>query len=178
MPPGEHPDFPVAPDGECPPSDPQAIPAIGCTDTVSNAQRLAVCKAYWKRYPNFWEGNDRIYTLPLNGVWRGAVKGINPKNGGFVGGANFFVPLALDNDFDALIVNWQYEDRNGDGEPDYPMGTADDQKSNIGFHYMSGTPVTGEARGVVNISMRNRTFNLIRADVAIFPDLNEDNVTF
>lgn len=176
-PPGVHPDFPVAPAMQCPPTDPNAIPDPGCIDDVSNAQRLAVCKSYWDRFPNAWEGNDRIYTLPLNGVWRGSVKGINPKNGGFVGGSNFFVDLSLES-FDALVINWQYEDRNGDGEPDYPAGTTDEQKSNIGFHYMAGTPKTGSTRGTINVRMVNRTFNLISADATIFPNLDNDNVNF
>lgn len=191
LPPGEHPDYPVgtacADEGGF---DPLAVPPARCIDDESNRVRLAVCNDHWSRYPEFYQGNDKVFTLPLNGTWRGAVTGTNPKNGGFIGGANFFVDTNLE-DFDALLVNWQYKDYDCpgsraegvadpgcDGEPDYPTGTPDGDKSELGTHYMSGIPEENVTRGVTHVSMQNRSFSLITAEVSIFANLDEDNVQF
>lgn len=184
--PGVDPDFPLEDldednNGEIdcadnPNTDPGKIPPIHCTDNASNTRRLALCRAYWKAHPKFYEGSDLIFTLPLNGRWFGAVDGINPKNSiGPLNGASFFVDVAL-TDFDALVMSWQYSDFDGDGEPDYPAGTVDQDKSPVGYLYISGTP-THVTRGVVNVPLSARVRN-ITGEAAIYPGLGEDNVHF
>ncbi len=192
LPPGVHPDFPqgtaCVPDG----LEPGFLPPNDCMDDESNAQRLAVCKDYWSRPENSdnYQGNDRVFTLPLNGTYKGTVTGNNPKNGGFLGGANFSeVPASLIK-FDGLAVNWQYDDEDCplnraadvaapgcDGLPDFPDGLADLEKSLIGYHYMDGVP-SSRTRGVTHVSMRHRIFPLLNAEVAVFADLDNDTVQF
>lgn len=182
LPPGVHPDFqmagmgtPCVADGG--PTD--LIPPINCIDDESNEVRLALCEEFWARYPNYYQGNDKTFTLPRNGSWYGAVNGTNPKNGApFLAGAGFFVDSTLNpRDVDAFIMNWQYKDLDGNGEPDYPAMTPDEEKSPIGHHYMAGEPEY-KVREVINITMRNRTITTVRGDVAIYPDLSDDSVQF
>jgi hypothetical protein len=202
LPPGVHPDFPVAADCAAAVADAGSIPPPECgvdpndpdTDRL-NQQRLSVCRAYWEadkarcdqenkdHYEGYCEGfyigSDKVFTLPINGRWHGAVTGSNPKNNGFLAGAQWFAPVPLDpGSFETLSVRWQYKDLDGDGEPDYPAGTADEDKSDIGYHYMEGTPVYDAVRGVIKVPLANRTFTTISGDAAIFPSLDEDNVHF
>ena len=177
LPPGAHPDFHIA--TECVEDnanvDPNLIPPATCIGPDSNARRYDLCEQYFDLYPNQYEGSDKVFAIPVNGKFRGFVTGVNPKNSGFVGGAHFLTEANLD-DFDALLINWQYKDVNDDGEPDYPDGTIDADKSNIGFHYMEGTPVI-KTRGVINVPLANRSFNL-SGEAAIIPDLGNDTVQF
>lgn len=186
LPPGVHPDFPVEDldednDGlaDCvednPNVDPSKIPPPHCIGDESNARRAAICEIYWKENPSYYEGSDLVFTLPLNGRWRGSVTGSNPKNAGFLSGANFYVENSLD-DFDALLVQWQYKDLDGDGEPDYPDGTTEQEKSPIGYHYLEGFPLQ-RTRGVVNVPLSNRIFSPT-GEAAVFPNLGEDDVNF
>lgn len=157
--------------------DPTLIPPPQCIEDESNANRLAACEAVWEQDPLLYEGSDKVFTLPLNGKWRGAVSGMNPVSGiSLIGGANFFVDEVVQ-DFDSMMVNWQYIDHDGDGEPDYPDGFPDADKSDVGYHLMSGTPVD-KTRGVINVPLINRTFGQISGEAVIFPQLNEDNVQF
>jgi hypothetical protein len=199
LPPGVHPDFPVAADCAAAEADPNSIPPPDCGDQAAedqfNEQRLRVCRAYFDadrercaqqnaaNYAGYCEGtyigSDKVFTLPINGRWHGSVTGSNPKNNGFLSGAQWFAPVPLDpHSFDVLSVRWQYKDTDEDGEPDYPAGTADEDKSEIGFHYMEGTPVYEVTRGVINVPIANRTFSAVAGEVAIFPSLDEDNVNF
>lgn len=176
--PGRHPEYMTA--TTCvevdPNVDPNLIPPAQCILDASNARRLELCSRYWDENPEFYEGSDLVFTLPLSGEWRGAVSGINPKNGvGFLDGATFLVEPSLDS-FDALLVQWQYKDINGDGAPDYPDSVPAQERSNIGFHYMEGAPVS-RTRGVVSVPLSNRVFT-VTGDAAIFPSLAEDDVHF
>ncbi len=180
LPPGVHPDFQVdtvcVEDSDA--ADPYKIPPPNCIGAESNARRYQLCEEYWQRYPDEYEGSDRVFTVPLNGHWRGAVTGTNPKNAGFLGGAHFYCDSALE-EFDALLVNWQFKDLDGDGEPDYPDDgnyDTDQQRSIIGYHYMEGTPVI-KTRGVINVPLSNRLYN-ITAEASIIPDLGDDDTQF
>ncbi len=177
VPPGEHPGYPVA--DECvednPDVDPTAIPPPHCIGSESNARRLAICRSYWKEEPTYWEGSDKVYTLPLNGKYYGVVDGTNPKNNGGVSGAQFFDDARLAH-FDAFLMNWQYKDANEDGEPDYPDDYEDTDKSSIGYHYMQGTPEQ-LTRGTTSVFLSNRVFN-ITAEINIIDSLGEDDVHF
>ncbi len=184
LPPGVDPDFPmedyqensVIQCADNPNTDPGKIPPPHCTDDASNTRRFALCTGYWKAHPDYYEGSDLVFTLPLNGHWYGAVNGSNPKNViGPIDGASFFVNVAL-TDFDALVMSWQYTDFDGDGEPDYPAGTIDQDKSKLGYLYMAGTPVQ-KSRGVVNVPMAARILN-ITGEAAIYAGLGEDHVHF
>lgn len=190
--PGANPEYPLGTlCADDPASDPAVLPPNSCIDEESNVRRLAICSDFWSRpeHKDYYEGSDKVYSLPLSGLFRGVVSGNNPKNGGPISGAAVYVPSNLV-DFDALIMNWQFKDSdcpNGrvddvaapgcDGEPDYPAGTDDADKSVIGTHYMAGTPEQ-YTRGVTRVSLKNRVFPLINAEIAVFPEINEDNVHF
>ncbi len=197
--PGVHPLYQVATDCDDARANPDTIPPPQCgadpADDDLNAQRLRVCRDYFEadkarcdqqnrdNYAGYCEGfyigSDKVFTLPINGRWHGSVTGNNPKNNGFLSGAQWFAPVPLDPySFDALTVRWQYKDLDEDGEPDYPAGTAEEDKSEIGFHYMEGTPIYEVTRGVIDVPMVNRTFSSVSGEVSIFPSLDEDNVNF
>jgi hypothetical protein len=175
LPPGVNPNYPVAAGCAGDGIDPNSIPPASCIDDDSNRQRLAVCQAFWDEFPDYYEGSDLVFTLPLNGKWAGAVTGNNPKNAGFLGGANFFPPVAL-NHFEQFVMTWQYKDFNDDGEPDYPASVPAADRAPIGVLYMSGTPIH-KTRGVINVPMQHPVFP-ISGEAAIFPDLGEDDVHF
>ncbi|HTR50713.1 MAG TPA: hypothetical protein VMJ10_08405 [Kofleriaceae bacterium] len=144
----------VAPDCISP-----GIPPPTCTDDAANARRLAACQAFWKQYPDYFEGTDRVLTAPLNGVTHGMVDGTNPVNQAPVGGAQFFVDSHLDSFTGYAIYT------NTDGAPD--PGTL------LEF----GTP-TMATRGVIHVFMTNAADPSIQANVAIFPDLDDDSSSF
>ncbi len=164
----------------------RAIPAATCLEDDCSKVRRTQCRAFWREHPDFYEGNDEIFTVPHNGNWRGAVTGTDPRNNQFLGGAGFFVDENLIGT-DALLVNWQYnctledyenEDIGPDNcEPQYPDGFPDADKSEIGFHYLSGT-TEQRTRGTLNASLSNRLFNRVTAEAVIFFDLNDDDVQF
>ncbi len=158
---------------------PDRIPPPQCTGEESNRRRLALCEALWDANPDFYEGSDKVLTLPLNGRFRGTVTGSNPANQGPIGGVQFFVDEVVE-DFDYLAIHWQYVDYDGDGQPDYPANFENDERelSPVGYHFMSGTPVR-KTRGVINVPMRNRFYSAsVTGEAVIFPDLDEDNVHF
>jgi len=149
------------------------IPPPQCTGTASNENRLRVCKEQWRQDPEFYEGSDKVFTLPLNGRFYGVVEGMNPINMGFLGGSSFFVDEVLDH-FEGYAIHWQYKDLDGDGGPDYPAGV---EASDTGFLYMSGIPER-RTRGVLNVRMVNGNNANIAAEMAIIPGLAEDDVNF
>ncbi|MEZ4401579.1 MAG: hypothetical protein R3B06_16255 [Kofleriaceae bacterium] len=168
-----------APDAVCaddPASNAQLVPPPTCIDAASNARRLTLCQAAWKANPDFYEGSDKVFTLPLGGAFYGMVEGTNPTNGGFVGGASFFVDSNLRN-LEAYLINWQYDDLDHDGAPDFPASLPADQRSVTGFPYMRGTPA-GVARGVITVPLHHPRNGRIAATMAIFPDLGTDGVHF
>lgn len=171
---------PTTGDGQCveddPSVDPTIIPHPNCIGEQSNLNRLALCEAIWAENPDKYEGSDKVFALPLNGKWYGAVNAINPINSGFINGATFFIPEVIE-DFDRLLLTWQYRDGDGDGEPDYPAGTAEEDKSPFGYLYMAGAP-RHAARGVTNVSMVNNVSTALSAEIAIIPNLDNDSVHF
>ena len=156
--------------------DDTLIPPADCIDDASNAVRIAVCKALWAENEDFYEGNDKVLTLPHNGSWRGVVTGTNPINQGFLSGSSFFVDRVLTS-IDALTVNWQFKDRDQDGDPDYPADFPDELKSPVGVIYLRGDAEL-DTRGVINVPMFNPEEPNIRAEAAIFANLGVDDVHF
>ncbi len=168
-------------DGAYPPvaascTDTNGIPPPMCTDDASNARRLAACQAAWSSDKNYYEGTDRILTLPLNGTVAGFVTGINPVNLGDIGGAQFFVDEALD-DFDGYAIYWQYDDANHDGMPDYPASVPAADRNDLGVPFLYGKP-DKVTRGVIQAHMTNQTNPSLTAELAIFAGLDDDDVHF
>jgi hypothetical protein len=152
-----------------------ALPPREMRDEASNKMRLAVCTDFFKNHPLYYFGNDKIFSLPLSGVFYGMVAGQDPRNGAPLGGAGFSVPVTFE-EFDELWLNWQFNDDNdpriaGDGtRPGYGPSVT-------GYHYMSGPPQK-RTRGVINVPMVNRQFGSINGEVAIYPAIDEDDVHF
>jgi hypothetical protein len=160
-----------------------AIPPATCSDDACNRKRRAVCQAFWSLHEARYEGNDKVFTLPLNGAWRGAVTGTDPRNNQFIGGAGFFVEANLAG-IDALQISWQfdcaisdYETNGDDCMPVYPEDFPEAARSATGFHYLAGEKVE-KTRGVQNFPMTNQTFGTIRGEAVIFADLDQDDVHF
>lgn len=150
------------------------IPHPTCIDDESNALRLALCETMWRvAGPNFYEGSDKVFTLPLNGQFYGLVEGMNPVNAvGLVGGAGFYVDENLVG-HDAYLINYQWKDFDGDGDPDAPANMLSD----TGQPYLFGRS-EHLTRGVTNASFRHATENTVRAQLAVFSQLGEDSVHF
>lgn len=155
--------------------DQTLFPPPQCTGDKSNALRLKLCTAAWQANPDFYEGSDKVFTLPLSGTYYGTVAGTNPINNGPVGGAAFFSDESLVN-LDRYYIAWQYKDLNDDGTPDFPDGTPEVDKP-FGHVYMSGVP-RRVARGVVSAALQNASSPAIGAAMAIFPDLANDGTHF
>jgi hypothetical protein len=142
-------------------TDPNGIPPPMCTDAASNSRRLAMCQAAWRADPSYFEGTDRILTEPLNGTMYGTVVGMNPVNLAPVGGAQVFVDEVLDG-FTGYAVYSQT-----DGAPDEDPGTL----------LLYGMP-TQPARGVTHVHMTSTIVPSLTAEMAIFADLDDDEVQF
>lgn len=151
-----------------------AIPHPSCMDDESNAVRLRLCKEQWQiAGPDFYEGSDKVFTLPINGKFYGMVEGMNPINDGFVGGSGVYVDEDLVG-FDHFFINWQYKDYDNDGSPDTPAGVT---PSALGFAYLDGRAERIQ-RGVISAEMRNFEETGVRATLAVFPNLGDDDVNF
>lgn len=155
-------------------TDTSKFPPPKCTGDRSNANRLALCRAFWKDNPSFYEGSDTVFAVPLNGFVRGFVEGSNPKNGGFIGGTDFSNPTVLE--ADSYFVAYQFKDLDHDGMPDFPTGTPDDDKKD-GHLMLTGRPVHA-ARGVINALLVDPADGSYTAQMAIFPDLADDGTHF
>jgi hypothetical protein len=136
---------------------------------TANAARLEACNTVFAAHPMMYVGNDKVFSLPLNGEYYGNTKGRDPRNAAPTGGAKFDVAQVLD-DFDVMRVNWQFNDLADPRAASYG-------ESQVGYHYLAGTPIH-RTRGVVNVILQNNFFNNLRGDVSIFTDLAEDNVMF
>jgi hypothetical protein len=139
------------------------IPAPVCMTDEDNAQRLRVCRDHWDDDPNFYQGSDKVFTLPNNGFLYGTVEGPNPINQGFVGGATITVDEVLSG-FDAFTVNWNFKDEG-------------DQTSATGTTFVTGEPES-RTRGVINARLISPLSNAVFAEVGIFSDLGDDGVNF
>lgn len=157
-------------------NDTAGIPPPDCTDAASNKRRLEMCEAAWGQDAGFFEGTDRVLTVPLNGTTHGFVDGTNPVNLAPVGGAQFFVDESLDN-FSGYAIYWQYDDANGDGQPDYPASVPMADRDQLGVQLLFGKP-TAPTRGVMHVHMTNLINPAITAELAIFADLDQDDVHF
>ncbi len=164
--------------------DPADFPRNNCIDDASNAARLELCTALFNAHPDYYEGNDQVFSLPLSGTYFGAVDGFDPRTNQPYSGAVFTAPTNLAN-IDALLVNYQFnctvEDfENPDigperCEPQTPAGTA---PSIVGFHYMAGDVIDNAQRGELRVDMVNNTFTNLRASASIIVDLDDDDVNF
>ena len=136
------------------------IPPPSCTDEVSNQRRLAACRKVWDADPAFYEGTDRVLTLPLNGTAAGNVDGTNPINLAPVGGAQFYINEVLTG-FDGYALYTQPDEQTAPG----------------GELVLFGTPGI-PTRGVIHVHLTSATMPALFADLAIFSDLGQDNVAF
>jgi hypothetical protein len=155
----------------------EQIPAADCIDEDSNAQRLAACRAFWANNPEYYEGNDKVFILPLNGEIYGFTGGTNPINQAPIGGATIFVNENLQGK-EAFTINWQYKDFDGNGTPDYPTGFLDThEESDTGYTFLSGLAAR-RVRGVINAHLTTPFSTSVFVDIAVFANLAEDDVQF
>jgi len=157
-------------------TDTSKIPAPTCTDETSNKRRLDLCQKFWHEHPGFFEGTDRSLTAPLAGTMHGLVDGVSPINFAPLGGVQFFVDDALAG-FDGYAVYWQYDDANGDGTPDYPMGVTPPAQPDPGTLLLFGRP-TMPTRDVTHVHMTNDANTALTAELAIFANLDQDSTHF
>ncbi len=141
--------------------DTAGIPPPMCTDDASNQRRLDQCNAAWDADDDLFEGTDRILTSPLNGATYGMVTGINPINFAPVGGAQFFVDEGLE-DFDGFAI-YYVDDFAADGD--------------IGTQLLFGRPES-TTRGVIRVPMTSLVAPAVTATLAIFANLDDDEVHF
>lgn len=139
--------------------DPSGFPPPECTDSASNARRLEMCQAAWDSDPRLFEGTDRVLTAPLNGTTHGMVTGMNPVNLAPIGGAQFFVDESLE-DFTGFAIYWKQ-----------------DAATDLGELLLYGEP-EAPTRGVIRVRMRSLIDPAITADMAIFSDIDDDEVHF
>lgn len=146
-------------DGDCTGG---GLPPPSCRDADSNARRLAICGDTWAADHDLFEGTDRVLTAPLAGTTFGFVDGLNPITPTPIGGAQFFVPVALaDTDEYAITLH-----RDGD-DPALP-----------GTLLFTGAATAGP-RGVQHVHLESPAFpGLVTAEMTVFPDLGEDEVHF
>jgi hypothetical protein len=142
-------------------TDTSGFPPAACNDRASNARRLAACSTAWGNDATLYEGTDRVLTAPLNGTAHGFVTGMNPINLAPLGGAEFFVDEALAGR-DAYALYWQ-QDGASDAEP--------------GELLMFGRP-TMPTRGVIHVHMTSPSSPGLTAELAIFANLDDDEVHF
>lgn len=142
-------------------------------DDASNAARAEICKRFFAAHPTYYVGNDRVFALPISGLFYGMVDGSDPRNSAFVGGAGFDVEPTFP-EFDALWVTWQFDDP---ADPRIGVAAGQYQPSETGYHYMSGTPVE-RVRGVINVPLVNAYFGQINGEAAIYAGVDEDIVNF
>jgi hypothetical protein len=135
------------------------LPPATCTDEASNRNRLRLCQAVWKAEPDLFEGTDRVLTAPLGGVTRGMVDGLDPINQGPVGGAQFFVDDPLDH------------------AGGYAIYTQTDGIDGPGTQLFFGRP-TAPTRGVSHVHLVNPGNPALTAEMAVFADLGQDDVSF
>jgi hypothetical protein len=137
------------------------LPPPTCIDDASNRRRLEVCQEAWQEDPLLFEGTDRVLTAPLNGTTFGFVAGLNPVTPVPVGGAQLFVDDALD------------------GVDEYAIYFQTDGTEGAGTQFLAGRPETGTTRGITHVHLESPLFpDVVEAELAIFADLDEDDVHF
>jgi hypothetical protein len=138
------------------------LPPPACRDLDSNARRLEICLAAWAADPDLFEGTDRVLTAPLSGTTFGFVDGLNPITPTPIGGAQFFVPVAL-SDTDEYAITFH-----DDGTDTTDPGTL----------FLTGLPTNGP-RGVRHVHLDSPLLpGLVTAEMTVFEDLGDDEVHF
>jgi hypothetical protein len=146
------------------------VPPADLIDDASNAARLRACQAIWRENPGYYVGTDKITTIPLNGTYLGMVEAMDPRNGGFLGGGAIDVDASFP-DFDALRINWNFNDPADPRRASFPP-------SEIGWHYMAG-PAVQRVRGVINVSLVNQDHGRrISGEASVYTELARDDVNF
>ncbi len=163
--------------------DQSLIPPLTCIGDESNKLRLQACQKFWNANPGFYEGSDRILTEPLAGEYFGVVTGVNPLNGAFLGGTQFFIDR-IGTDYNAFSLTYQFDDQNGDGTPDLPQGfpappIPPGAPTDYGSQLLSGV-ASQPTRGVIRSRMEinGGTSPAVYGQLAIFSDIGDDNVHF
>jgi len=135
------------------------IPPPQCMDDASNKRRLQLCQQTWAKDSQLWEGTDRVLTAPLNGTTFGEL--LNPMTplGTPVGGAQMFVDNPLVG-IDSYAIYFQADGMDGPGTQLY-----------------FGTP-TMPTRGVWHVHMVSPINPMLTAEMAVFSDLGQDDVSF
>ena len=125
-------------------------------------RRLKICTDVWASDPALFEGTDRVLTAPLAGTTFGFVDGLNPIVPTPIGGAQFFVPVALaEVDEYAITIH----------------DDADDT-AQAGTLFIAGAPTPGP-RGVQHVHFDSPAVpGSITAEMTVFPDLGTDEVHF
>jgi hypothetical protein len=137
------------------------LPPPTCIDDESNARRLQICRATWDADKALFEGTDRVLTSPLNGTMLGFVNGINPVTPVPVGGAQLISSSALD------------------GVDEYAIYFQADDATDRGTLFLAGRPLPEATRGVTHVHMESPYLpDVIRAELAVFTNLDEDDVHF
>lgn len=156
--------------------DPSMIPPTNCRGDASNRARLEACQAFWDQAPEYYEGTDRVLTEPLAGQYYGIVIGENPVNRAVLGGTQFFVDDPAIG-YDAFAIYLQFDDVNGDGTPDVPVGIPP-SPTPFGTPLLRGVPRT-QTRGVTRAFLTGASDpRAFFADLTIFSDLGGDDVHF
>lgn len=145
------------------------VPPAGLIDDETNATRLAECQQIWHAHPGYYVGTDKVLAIPLNGTYYGIVEAMDPRNGALLGGGSISLDASFPA-FDALRINWNWNDPEDPRKSDYAP-------SSIGYHYMAGRPVE-RVRGVLNVTLVNQDFNQISGEASIFTKLGQDDVHF
>jgi hypothetical protein len=157
-------------------TDTNGIPPPDCVEPDANQRRLELCQSQWDHNKTLFEGTDRVLTAPLNGTTYGLAIGTNPANLAPVGGSAFFVDEVLTG-FDGFAIYWQYDDADKDGKPDYPASVPVTERTDLGTLFLFGTSES-PTRGVIRAHMTSITSPQVKADLAIFADIGDDDVHF
>ncbi len=136
------------------------LPPPSCRDAESNTRRLAICQEIWSSDPLLFEGTDRVLTAPLAGTTFGFVDGLNPITPTPIGGAQWFVDVALE------------------GIDEYAITFHTDGTDDAGTLFLVGAPVDGP-RGVRHVHLDSPLLpGLVTAEMAVFENLGDDEVHF
>ena len=154
---------------------PNIVPT--CFDDESNSRRRELCESYFEENPDYYVGSDRILTKPLNGIFHGTVYSLDPRNPqGVTRFLGALITTASDiGNIDGMAITWQFDDDDGDGDPDYPDTFPDADKSPTGQPYLSGSPSSGlQQRGVTTLTLTSQEFMdpFLNADVTIYDNLD------
>jgi hypothetical protein len=158
-------------------TDPSLIPPPNCIGDRSNELRLSLCQKLWDSDPAFYSGTDRVLTDPNGGTYFGIVTGVNPINGAVLGGTQFFVKNIYA-DYSLYSINWQFDDLDGDGQPNYPPGFPPSDYGTVIVSGRPSTPTRGVTRVVMGPPAPNAITTQFAVQMAIFSNIGGDDVHF